>query len=164
MPWKPLIRTESEIPSPSQPPTTSIDKSDSPNSARSSQSCLSQKQIERKSTSISSAVRRSRPDPTRKTPLTWKLEGVLVAKKDFNLPKHNEIDTKNLYVSLNLSFYKGFFPSPFLDASVAIRRLQNCISLCSYVDGCHRSSKPANPSPRAATSRHSFHGNGTTTP
>ncbi|MCJ1230771.1 hypothetical protein MMC12_007445 [Toensbergia leucococca] len=25
-------------------------------------------------------------------------EGVLVAKKDFNLPKHNEIDTKNLYV------------------------------------------------------------------
>ena len=26
------------------------------------------------------------------------LEGVLVAKKDFNLPKHNEIDTKNLYV------------------------------------------------------------------
>ena len=27
------------------------------------------------------------------------VEGVLVAKKDFNLPKHNEIDTKNLYVS-----------------------------------------------------------------
>ncbi|KAI9813326.1 MAG: hypothetical protein M1832_006341 [Thelocarpon impressellum] len=25
-------------------------------------------------------------------------EGVLVAKKDFNLPKHAEIDTKNLYV------------------------------------------------------------------
>ncbi|KAL8660794.1 MAG: hypothetical protein Q9202_006216 [Teloschistes flavicans] len=25
-------------------------------------------------------------------------EGVLVAKKDFNVPKHNEIDTKNLYV------------------------------------------------------------------
>lgn len=25
-------------------------------------------------------------------------EGVLVAKKDFNLQKHNEIDTKNLYV------------------------------------------------------------------
>lgn len=25
-------------------------------------------------------------------------EGVLVAKKDFNLPKHNEIDTRNLYV------------------------------------------------------------------
>lgn len=25
-------------------------------------------------------------------------EGVLVAKKDPNLPKHNEIDTKNLYV------------------------------------------------------------------
>lgn len=29
------------------------------------------------------------------------VEGVLVAKKDFNLPKHNEIDTKNLYVSLS---------------------------------------------------------------
>ena len=28
------------------------------------------------------------------------LEGVLVAKKDPNLPKHNEIDTKNLYVIL----------------------------------------------------------------
>lgn len=27
-------------------------------------------------------------------------EGVLVAKKDFNLPKHNEIDTKNLFVCL----------------------------------------------------------------
>jgi len=27
-------------------------------------------------------------------------EGVLVAKKDFNLPKHQEIDTKNLYVRL----------------------------------------------------------------
>ncbi len=25
-------------------------------------------------------------------------EGVLVAKKDYNLPKHNDIDTKNLYV------------------------------------------------------------------
>ncbi|KAK9470209.1 40S ribosomal protein eS10 [Dipodascopsis tothii] len=25
-------------------------------------------------------------------------EGVLVAKKDFNQPKHDEIDTKNLYV------------------------------------------------------------------
>ena len=29
-------------------------------------------------------------------------EGVLVAKKDFNLPKHGDIDTKNLYVRLNL--------------------------------------------------------------
>ncbi|KAL9101642.1 MAG: hypothetical protein Q9163_003117 [Psora crenata] len=26
------------------------------------------------------------------------MKGVLVAKKDFNLPKHNEIGTKNLYV------------------------------------------------------------------
>ncbi|KAI4226741.1 MAG: hypothetical protein L6R40_008255 [Gallowayella cf. fulva] len=31
-------------------------------------------------------------------------EGVLVAKKDFNLPKHNEIDTKNLYVSTHFRF------------------------------------------------------------
>jgi hypothetical protein len=29
-------------------------------------------------------------------------EGVLVAKKDFNLPKHGDIDTKNLFVSLHL--------------------------------------------------------------
>ena len=29
-------------------------------------------------------------------------EGVLVAKKDFNLPKHQEIDTKNLYVRFPL--------------------------------------------------------------
>jgi hypothetical protein len=28
-------------------------------------------------------------------------EGVLVAKKDFNLPKHQEIDTKNLFVRLS---------------------------------------------------------------
>lgn len=28
-------------------------------------------------------------------------EGVLVAKKDFNLPKHGSIDTKNLYVCLS---------------------------------------------------------------
>lgn len=35
----------------------------------------------------------------------WELkEGVLVAKKDFNLPKHNEIDTKNLYVRPTYSF------------------------------------------------------------
>lgn len=27
-----------------------------------------------------------------------RIEGVLVAKKDFNLPKHGDIDTKNLYV------------------------------------------------------------------
>lgn len=26
------------------------------------------------------------------------IEGVLVAKKDFNLPKHGDIDTKNLFV------------------------------------------------------------------
>lgn len=30
--------------------------------------------------------------------LTIFLEGVVVAKKDFNQPKHDEIDTKNLYV------------------------------------------------------------------
>lgn len=32
-------------------------------------------------------------------------EGVLVAKKDFNLPKHNDIDTKNLFVSSNVRFH-----------------------------------------------------------
>ena len=30
--------------------------------------------------------------------LNLHIEGVLVAKKDFNLPKHGDIDTKNLYV------------------------------------------------------------------
>jgi small subunit ribosomal protein S10e len=41
-------------------------------------------------------------------------EGVLVAKKDFNLPKHQEIDTKNLYVCiitqsiLQLSLMAGY--------------------------------------------------------
>lgn len=29
-------------------------------------------------------------------------EGVLVAKKDYNLPKHPDIDIKNLYVSKGL--------------------------------------------------------------
>ena len=36
--------------------------------------------------------------------LTDWIEGVLVAKKDFNLPKHGDIDTKNLYVSLQWNF------------------------------------------------------------
>ena len=36
--------------------------------------------------------------------LTDWIEGVLVAKKDFNLPKHGDIDTKNLYVSLHWDF------------------------------------------------------------
>ena len=30
--------------------------------------------------------------------LSLQTEGVLVAKKDFNQPKHGEIDTKNLFV------------------------------------------------------------------
>ena len=30
--------------------------------------------------------------------MLYHAEGVLVAKKDFNQPKHGEIDTKNLYV------------------------------------------------------------------
>lgn len=29
-------------------------------------------------------------------------EGVLVAKKDYNKPQHDEIETKNLYVSLSV--------------------------------------------------------------
>ena len=32
-------------------------------------------------------------------------EGVLVAKKDFNLPKHGDIDTKNLFVRILLIQY-----------------------------------------------------------
>ena len=56
-------------------------------------------------------------------------EGVLVAKKDFNQPKHNEIDTKNLYVRL---------PS-----NVPVETIHS--------NKPFRSSKPASPSPRAAT-------------
>lgn len=33
-------------------------------------------------------------------------EGVLVAKKDFNLPKHQDIDTKNLFVCTPCVFLK----------------------------------------------------------
>lgn len=36
------------------------------------------------------------------------LEGVLVAKKDFNLPKHQDIDTKNLFVRCPHSRYATF--------------------------------------------------------
>lgn len=39
------------------------------------------------------------------------LEGVLVAKKDFNLPKHGEIDTKNLYVSVETGHKRNGEPS-----------------------------------------------------
>ena len=56
------------------------------------------KRIEKRSTSISSEVRFNRIYmPATKLTLI-SVEGVLVAKKDFNLPKHGEIDTKNLYV------------------------------------------------------------------
>ncbi|KAJ5138389.1 uncharacterized protein N7515_003237 [Penicillium bovifimosum] len=42
-------------------------------------------------------------------------EGVLVAKKDFNLPKHAEIDTKNLYVikALQSLDSRGFVKTQF---------------------------------------------------
>ncbi|CCX32519.1 Similar to 40S ribosomal protein S10-A; acc. no. Q08745 [Pyronema omphalodes CBS 100304] len=42
-------------------------------------------------------------------------EGVLVAKKDFNLPKHQEIDTKNLYVikACQSLTSKGFVKTQF---------------------------------------------------
>jgi small subunit ribosomal protein S10e len=33
-------------------------------------------------------------------------EGVLVAKKDYNLPKHAELDVKNLYVGTCLNIMK----------------------------------------------------------
>lgn len=41
--------------------------------------------------------------------LTYFPEGVLTAKKDFNLPKHNEIDTKNLYVRSTMPDKPGSF-------------------------------------------------------
>jgi hypothetical protein len=37
-------------------------------------------------------------------------EGVLVAKKDFNLPKHGDIDTKNLYVCSEFTPKELLFP------------------------------------------------------
>ncbi|KAJ5169797.1 uncharacterized protein N7500_002580 [Penicillium coprophilum] len=42
-------------------------------------------------------------------------EGVLVAKKDFNLPKHADIDTKNLYVikALQSLDSRGFVKTQF---------------------------------------------------
>ncbi|CCE78501.1 Piso0_001124 [Millerozyma farinosa CBS 7064] len=42
-------------------------------------------------------------------------EGVVVAKKDFNAPKHDEIDTKNLYVikALQSLTSKGFVKTQF---------------------------------------------------
>ena len=43
------------------------------------------------------------------------LEGVVVAKKDFNQPKHEEIDTKNLYVikALQSLTSKGYVKTQF---------------------------------------------------
>ena len=52
-------------------------------------------------------------------------EGVLVAKKDFNLPKHNEIDTKNLYVR----FTKGILLKSRLLTSIQV--VKACQSLTS---------------------------------
>ncbi|BAO40942.1 40S ribosomal protein S10-A [Kluyveromyces marxianus] len=42
-------------------------------------------------------------------------EGVLVAKKDFNQPKHEEVDTKNLYVikALQSLTSKGYVKTQF---------------------------------------------------
>ncbi|CAL9736147.1 small ribosomal subunit protein eS10B [Monosporozyma servazzii] len=42
-------------------------------------------------------------------------EGVVVAKKDFNQPKHEEIDTKNLYVikALQSLTSKGYVKTQF---------------------------------------------------
>ncbi|CAK7902313.1 40S ribosomal protein S10A [[Candida] anglica] len=42
-------------------------------------------------------------------------EGVVVAKKDFNQPKHDEIDTRNLYVikALQSLTSKGFVKTQF---------------------------------------------------
>ncbi|GIJ92220.1 hypothetical protein Asppvi_011197 [Aspergillus pseudoviridinutans] len=38
------------------------------------------------------------PSTPNRAAFAAQIEGVLVAKKDFNLPKHGDIDTKNLYV------------------------------------------------------------------
>ena len=57
---------------------------------------LSQNRIVARSTNTSFAVKQATHDEGAQA--DDDLEGVLVAKKDFNLPKHNEVDTKNLYV------------------------------------------------------------------
>lgn len=46
---------------------------------------------------------------------TNKTEGVVVAEKDFNKPKHEEIDTKNLYVikALQSLTSKGYVKTQF---------------------------------------------------
>ena len=69
------------------------------------------------------------------------IEGVLVAKKDFNLEKHQEIETRNLFVWNSFSKL----------ASNSINRLR-------------RLSRLSNPSTPAVTSRLSSPGNTTTTP
>lgn len=47
--------------------------------------------------------------------LTHFIEGVVVAKKDYNQPKHDEIDTRNLYVikALQSLTSKGFVKTQF---------------------------------------------------
>lgn len=88
---------------------------------------LSPKTTARRSTSTSSVV--CNENPRRRSPrlhdialghlctdsLTYTLEGVLVAKKDFNLPKHGDIDTKNLYVikALQSLDSRGFVKTQF---------------------------------------------------
>ncbi|KAG0159745.1 hypothetical protein PDIDSM_7269 [Penicillium digitatum] len=54
-------------------------------------------------------------DDRKKIPEYLFREGVLVAKKDFNLPKHSDIDTKNLYVikALQSLDSRGFVKTQF---------------------------------------------------
>lgn len=54
-------------------------------------------------------------ESTENEQLTVELEGVVVAKKDFNQPKHEDIDTKNLYVikALQSLNSKGFVKTQF---------------------------------------------------
>ncbi|KAJ6161033.1 hypothetical protein N7470_004429 [Penicillium chermesinum] len=78
-------------------PNISLDcQSDSTNCARNSRQCLSLRTTARRSTSTSSA--RSSTSSHLNILTDFLDRGVLVAKKDFNLPKHGDIDTKNLYV------------------------------------------------------------------
>jgi len=74
---------------------------DSPKSAWNSQQC---KTIDSSSRcSANTSPTRLIPKADRKKIHEYLFrEGVLVAKKDFNLPKHGDIDTKNLYVRLSI--------------------------------------------------------------
>ncbi|KAL8839772.1 MAG: hypothetical protein Q9170_001583 [Blastenia crenularia] len=55
-------------------------------------------------------------------------EGVLVAKKDFNLPKHNEIDTKNLYQDSASTYPNAYLNSKANKKSKVVKACQSLTS------------------------------------